>query len=211
MHRLCHVVCWVVLRSLPPAMPSQFESLSWRPANGGCWGQRGQGIQTTWGQPDCDAENLTVISFCPLSFFLCVSVWASVLPAGLKSQHQTSTSQSLWAGERRRCQDVQHQKVSTMSLLIYSYTLFKKKKKKRQTSQGVLKWLLLIMSDISGQLCSIDDFWFEKTLMWRKVKIHFPSLFVQCKDCELYNFRHYLNLYTLSRIFFSHFQMVVPL
>lgn len=107
-------------------------------------------------------------------FALCVCV--CVLPAGLTSQHQTLTSQSLWAGERRRCQDVQHQKVSTMSSLIYSYLLIKNKtKKKQQKAQGILKWLLQITADISGQLRSTDNFGCEKALMWRKVMVDFRS------------------------------------
>lgn len=171
--------CWLSCAPLiaPPVMPSHFESLSWTPANEDSWGHHGQGIQTTWGWPDCDAENLTVIYFCPLppSFcFVCVCV--CVLPAGLTSQHQTLTSQSLWAGERRRCQDVQHQKVSKMSPLIYSYLLIKNKtKKKQQKAQGILKWLLQITADISGQLRSTDNFGCEKALMWRKVMVDFRS------------------------------------
>lgn len=132
MHCLCHVG-WVMLCSLPPAMPSQFESLSRRPANGGCWSQHGQSIQTTWGRPDCDAENLTVISFCPPApvffalygcMYACVHVCVCVLPAGLKSQHQTATHQSLWAGEKKtlpRCSAPKGQHNVTFDLFLSAH------------------------------------------------------------------------------------------
>lgn len=92
------------------------------------------------------------------------------------------------------------------SILIQSNK--KKKKEARQESQGILKWLLLIMADISGQLCSTDDFGCEKTLMWRKVMVDFRSqrkknipllLFVYCKVCKLYYLS--LHIYTLELIF----------
>lgn len=134
----CHVG-WVMLCSLLPAMSGQFELFAQRPGNGGCWCEHGQGDQTSCGWTD--SKSLTVVSFCssaPSSFALCVGVLifvrVFVFSVGLKSQHQTLTSQSRRAGERRRCQDAQHQKVSPMSLLVLSYL---------QKSLCILKWLLM--------------------------------------------------------------------
>lgn len=96
-------------------------------------------------RPECSAKQnkkkqrneshcLSLFLFFFLSFCLCVCVCVCVLPAGLKSQHQTSTSQSLRAGGRRLCQDVQHQKVSPMPRFIYSHSLMRGNKmgKKRR-------------------------------------------------------------------------------
>lgn len=124
----CHIG-WVTLHSLPPAMPGQFESLCWTLANGGFWCEHGQvagDLNVMLGKKTTHRS----FSLFPHPFFL-LCVCARVLPAGLKSQHQTPTSQSLWAGERRRCQDVQHQKVSPMPLLIYSRLFMRKKKRRR--------------------------------------------------------------------------------
>lgn len=107
---------------------------------------------------DRDAKCLTVISLCsPTLSSLRVCVCSvSALPTGLKSQHQVATSRSLAAWKRRRRPDVQHQKVSPMSLVIFSG---------RQESRGVLKWLPMIMADICARLPSADDYRHEKMLM----------------------------------------------
>lgn len=189
-----------MLCSLPPAVPSQFESLSWRPANGGRWSEHGQDNSTRLSllSPSVPCPHLLFFFF-PL--FVCMCVCLCVCACFLqvwKSQHQTSTSQSLWAGERRSCQDVQHQKVSTMSLLIYSYPHIKKNKTTTKKTywnlMAFLKWLLLIMADISGQPRSTNDFEREKALMWRKVMVDFRSQhrtnFITCKVSKSYDLRH---------------------
>lgn len=164
----CHIG-WVTLHSLPPAMPGQFESLCWTPANGGFWCEHGQvagDLNVMLGEKKTTHHSFSLF---PHPFFL-LCVCARVLPAGLKSQHQTSTSQSLWAGERRRCQDVQHQKVSPMPLLIYSHLLIRKKRRRRSKKLGgpFMKMVLMVMSDISGQQSSEDNFIHEKTFMWKR-------------------------------------------
>lgn len=142
-----------------------------------------------------------IFSFFFPPLFVCMCVCLCVCACFLqvwKSQHQTSTSQSLWAGERRSCQDVQHQKVSTMSLLIYSYPHIKKTKTTTKKTywnlMAFLKWLLLIMADISGQPRSTNDFEREKALMWRKVMVDFRSQhrtnFITCKVSKSYDLRH---------------------
>lgn len=108
-------------------------------------------------------------------FLLCTHVCVCVLPAGFKGQHQTLTSQSLWAGERRLCQDVQHQKVGTMSLLINSYLVIKNHAHRHTHTQGnlgILKWFVLIVADISVPLWSTHDFDAKKGNGWFQVKNH---------------------------------------
>lgn len=111
-----------MLCSLPPAMPSQFESLKWRPSK---WAWPRRQVEGSLSVTLKTEYFLLLFPALIFFFFLCVRVCVRV-PAGLKSQHQTLTSQSLGAAERRRCQDVQHQKVSLMSLLIYSRPFMRK-------------------------------------------------------------------------------------
>lgn len=99
-------------------------------------------------------------------FLLCTHVCVCVLPAGFKGQHQTLTSQSLWAGERRLCQDVQHQKVGTMSLLINSYLVIKKPHTCTQTHAhtGKSRHFKMVCADSGWHFCSA----MIHTWLWRE-------------------------------------------
>lgn len=143
-------VGWAMLCSLPAA-------------NGGCWSKQ---VSRQF-----EADLTVMLKISPLSVCVCVCPSCRFK----KSTSNLDLPEPLSRREKTlpRCSAPKGQPNVTFDLFSSAHK--KKKNKKRWQKWGILKWLLMIMADISGERRSTDDFGHEKALMWQKVKVDFRS------------------------------------
>lgn len=207
MHCLCHVGP-VLLCLFPPAMPSQFESLSRRPADGGRWGQRGQGFQTTWWGGSTVMLKISSLSpslpcLCLFALYSCVCLCASCRFQRAASNPDLPKPLSRRKKTLPRCSAPKGWHNVTFDQFLFGH---KKPHTRTQThahtqgNLGILKWFVLIVADISVPLWSTHDFDAKKGNGWFQVKNHQKKrFFFFC--CSLLSWIQYLSSYSYSLYF----------